>query len=290
MFKLFYFFIIVFFFNSLTVAQTRSFSNEIKFASHLIDNYQFKDASMVLKTISKNNTLNSAQFDSVNYFIGWIFYNQKTLDSSSSYLSKVSKNSSYFYKSKFYEAFNTAYQGQYTKAILLLDSIKTDSIADYEKLKNFEKAAFLLLNHDYKNFEKLSNQFTGSYFPIANEEKALTNYYTKIKEHNPKSPLLAGAMSAIVPGSGKFYTGHRGQGATALVTVVSLAAIAAESYYRAGPKSIQFISFGAIFCIFYTGNIWGSVNSVKKRNDTFYKELERNVLLDMHIPLRRVFN
>jgi hypothetical protein len=290
MFKAFFFIVTSFLFFNLSLAQSRSFQNEIKFASHLIDNYEYKDASLVLKNISKNNTLNSAQFDSVNYFIGWIFYNQKTLDSSSFYLNMVSSHSSYFYKSKFYEAFNSAYLGKYSNAILLLDSIKTDSFTDYEKLKNFEKAAFSLLQHDYKSFEKLSNQFTGSYFPIANEEKALTNYYTKIKEHNPKSPLLAGVMSAIVPGSGKFYTGHRGQGATALVTVVSLAAIAAESYYRAGPKSIQFISFGAIFSIFYAGNIWGSVNSVKKRNDTFYKELERNVLLDMHIPLRRVFN
>ena len=97
-------------------------------------------------------------------------------------------------------------------------------------------------------------------------------------------------QNIFVPGSGKFYTGNRGQGATAFMTVMSLAALAAESYYRAGPKSVQFISFSTIFTIFYVGNIWGSVSSVKKRNETFYKELERNVLLDMHIPLRRVFD
>ena len=35
---------------------------------------------------------------------------------------------------------------------------------------------------------------------------------------------------------------------------------------------------------------WVSYEDYAKENDTFYKELERNVLLDMHIPLRRVFN
>lgn len=267
-----------------------SFQKEINFASHLIDNYEYNDATLVLKKLSQSGHLNSFQFDSVNYFRGWIYYNQKKLDSSSNYLKLVSSNSNYFYKSKFYYAFNTAYKGLYTNAIAIIDSVKTDSIADYQKLKNFEMAAFSLLQHDYLDFEKHSAQFTGNYFPIATEEKSLTNYYSKIKNHNPKSKLLAGTMSAVIPGSGKFYTGFRGQGATALVTVLSLATISVESYYRAGPKSVQFISFSSIFSIFYVGNIWGSVNSVKKRNDLFYKELERNVLLDMHIPLRRVFN
>ena len=270
--------------------KTYLFQNEIKFASHLIDNYEYNDATLVLKNISKSRNLNSSQFDSVNYFRGWIYYNQKKLDSSSNYLKLVSANSNYFYKSTFYYAFNTAYKGHYTKAIAIIDSVKTDSISDYQKLKNFEMAAFSLLQHNYPDFEKHAAQFTGSYFPIATEEKSLTDYYSKIKNHNPKSRLLAGTMSAIVPGSGKFYTGFSGQGATALVTVLSLAAISAESYYRAGPRSVQFITFSSIFSIFYVGNIWGSVNSVKKRNDLFYKELERNVLLDMHIPLRRVFN
>lgn len=279
------------FFSFLSSAQkSYLFQNEIKFASHLIDNYEYNDATLVLKKLSQSGNLNSSQFDSVNYFRGWIYYNQKRLDSSSNYFKQVSSNSPYFYKSKFYDAFNTAYSGNFTKAIAIIDSVKTDSISDYQKLKNFEMAAFSLLQHNYTDFEKLSAQFTGSYFPIATEEKSLANYYSKIKNHNPKSKLLAGTMSAVIPGSGKFYTGFRGQGATALVTVLSLAAIGVESYYRAGPKSVQFISFSSIFSIFYVGNIWGSVNSVKKRNDLFYKELERNVLLDMHIPLRRVFN
>ncbi len=266
------------------------FPGEIKFVSHLIDNYQYNDATLVLKNLSNSGNLNSAQSDSVHYFRGWIYYNQKTLDSSSFYLKQVSSGSSYFYKSQFYRAFNTAYSGKYNLALAIVDSIKTDSITDYKKLKNFELAAFSLLQHNYPNFKNYSANFTGTYFPIATEEQSLKNYYSKVKNHNPKSRLLAGAMSAIVPGSGKFYTDYRGQGATALVTVLSLAAITAESYSRAGPKSIQFISFSSLFSIFYVGNIWGSVNSVKKRNDSFYKELERNVLLDMHIPLRRVFN
>ena len=270
--------------------QSYLFQNEIKFASHLIDNYEYNDATLVLKRLAQSRNLNKSQLDSVNYFRGWIYYNLKKLDSSSNYLKLVSPNSNYFYKSKFYFAFNTAYKSHYTEAIAIIDSVKTDSIADYHKLKNFEMAAFSLLQQNYPNFEKHAAQFTGSYFPISTEEKSLTDYYSKIQNHNAKSRLLAGTISAIVPGSGKFYTGFRGQGATALVTVLSLAAISAESYYRAGPKSIQFISFSSILSIFYVGNIWGSVNSVKKRNDLFYKELERNVLLDMHIPLRRVFN
>ena len=278
------------FFHSSIDQQNLLFQNEIKFTSHLIDNYEYNDATLVLKKLSRNNNLSASQRDSVNFLRGWICYNQKKLDTSSFYLSKVSLASPSFYKSKFYTAFNTAYEGRFANAIALLDSTKTDSGTELLKLKNFEIAAFSLLQHNYKKFETHAAQFDGSYFPIAMEEKSLNGYYTKIKNHKPKSRLLAGTMSAIVPGSGKFYTGYRGQGATAFATVMALAVISAESYFRAGPKSVQFISFTSLFSIFYAGNIWGSVNSVKKRNDTFYKELERNVLLDMHIPLRRVFN
>ena len=280
----------IIYFNSSLAQVQILFGKEIKFSRYLIDNYQYDDATLVLKNLSKAGNLNSNQFDSINYFRGWINYNQKKLDTSSFYLSRVSVNSPYFYKSKFYQAFNTAYTGYFRNAAAILESVKMDSVSEYQKLKNFELASFSLLQHHYKDFEKYEARFDGSYFPIAIEEKSLSAYYLKIKKHKPKSPLLAGTLSAIIPGSGKYYTGYRGQGVTAFLTVMSLAAISAESYYRAGPKTVQFISFTSIFAIFYAGNIWGSVSSVKKRNDIFYKELERNVLLDMHVPLRRVFN
>ena len=101
---------------------------------------------------------------------------------------------------------------------------------------------------------------------------------------------MAGALSAVLPGSGKFYAGYKGQGIAALMTVGVLGISAAESYYRLGPKSAQFITFGSLFTIFYIGNIWGSTLSVKLARDHQLREIDDQILFDMHVPLRRIFN
>ena len=283
--------IIAIVYHGVLIAQpSNTFHQEIKFSSHLIDNYQYDDAKVVLTGLHKSLFLRSTQDDTLNYYLGWIYYQQKILDTSSSYLKAVGKSSPYYYKSQFYHAFNTAYTGGYSKAQTLLDSLEVDTVENLLKLKHFEKASFYLLQRDYINFGLLADQFTGSYFPIANEEVSLKKYYENIKNFKTKSPWLAGGLSAIVPGMGKFYTGYKGEGTTAFLTVLSLAAISTESYLRAGPKSFQFISTSTLFSIFYIGNIWGSVHSVKKRNESFFKEIERKVKLDMHIPLGRVFS
>lgn len=97
-------------------------------------------------------------------------------------------------------------------------------------------------------------------------------------------------MSAVVPGSGKFYAGYRGQALSSMFPTLIFAASAAEAYHRAGPKSFQFIAAASIFSIFYVGNIWGSVLSVKTFYEIRNNEIRNNIMLDLHIPLRRIFS
>ena len=112
-----------------------------------------------------------------------------------------------------------------------------------------------------------------------------------------KSPALAGLMSAVIPGTGKIYAGYKGQGLAAMITVGILGVSAAESYFRPfdrsgkkGYKSPEFIAFGSLFTIFYVGNLWGSVLSVKLAREHELREINDEILFDMHIPLRRIFN
>ena len=79
-----------------------------------------------------------------------------------------------------------------------------------------------------------------------------------------KSPVLAGVMSAILPGSGYIYAEHYGDGITALLInglfiVGTVAAINNENYAVAG-------IVGGIGVPFYLGNIYGSANAAKKWN------------------------
>jgi tetratricopeptide (TPR) repeat protein len=93
------------------------------------------------------------------------------------------------------------------------------------------------------------------------EALALLDRYQELPE---KSPVLAGVMSAILPGSGYIYAEHYGDGITAflingLFIAGTVAAINQENYAVAG-------IVGGIGVPFYLGNIYGSANAAKKWN------------------------
>jgi len=86
-----------------------------------------------------------------------------------------------------------------------------------------------------------------------------------------KSPLTAGILSAIIPGSGHMYAGHYGDGTTALLLnglfiAGTVVAIQQENYAVAGVV-------GVIGLPFYIGNIYGAANAATKWNLGFRKEL-----------------
>lgn len=79
-----------------------------------------------------------------------------------------------------------------------------------------------------------------------------------------KSPLVAGILSAIVPGSGQMYAGHYGDGVASLLLnglfiAGTAVAIHQENYATAGVV-------GVIGLPFYIGNIYGAANAATKWN------------------------
>ena len=93
------------------------------------------------------------------------------------------------------------------------------------------------------------------------EAAAQIDRYQELPE---KSPVLAGVMSAILPGSGYIYAERYGDGITAflingLFIAGTIAAIHQENYAVAG-------IVGGVGLPFYLGNIYGSANAAKKWN------------------------
>lgn len=89
----------------------------------------------------------------------------------------------------------------------------------------------------------------------------------KIKYQNLpyKSPLLAGLFSAILPGSGKIYTGETGDGVTAFI-LTSLFSYLAYTGFDHDHMTRGYL-LGAAAAGFYLGNIYGSVISARLRNE-----------------------
>jgi TM2 domain-containing membrane protein YozV len=102
------------------------------------------------------------------------------------------------------------------------------------------------------------------------------------RELPEKSPLIAGVMSAVIPGSGHIYAGHTGDGITAfflngLFIAGTITAIHQENYAVAGVV-------GVIGLPFYIGNIYGAANAAKKYTIGVKKDLRGKIALSLDYP------
>jgi hypothetical protein len=263
---------------------------DFSFIDFLISNNEFDDALLLLKSALYSKINNDVAYhDSLSYYLGTVYYNMKQLDSSVVYYEKVSPASGFYVKSKFFENFELIYTGKYNTAERKMNDFNPADSSLLE-LKRFQQGACALLQNDYGRFEQIGKDFNYSNFACAQEQKDLYKSRDELKANKKKSPLLAGLMSAVIPGTGKFYAGYQGQALSAMFPTLIFAATAAETYYRAGPKSFQFIAAAGLFSIFYVGNIWGSVLSVKTFYELRNNEIRNNIMLDLHIPIRRIFS
>ena len=233
--------------------------------------------------------MNPSAADSVNYYIGWSYFNLKILDSCYFFLSRIGSGPFYL-KSAFYSAFSLAYQKKITESGNYLNTIDLHNDSLLGKVRNLQFAGIALLERDFTGYEKCAKNFTYNYYALSAEEKNFSDYSDRIKKIKRRSPVVAGLMSAVVPGAGKFYAGNKGQAMAAFITTAILGLSTAEIYYKQGYKNPNFYVFGSIFTIFYVGNIWGSSLSVKLAREHQYRELDDQILFDMHIPLRRIYN
>lgn len=100
---------------------------------------------------------------------------------------------------------------------------------------------------------------------FADSEITEVNNFYILKEHPPyKSPLLAGILSAIVPGSGKIYTGNISDGiisftVSALLGYLVYTNFTHKHYFRGW-------LFTGLGIFFNAGNIYGSVASAQLFN------------------------
>ncbi|MEQ8240612.1 MAG: hypothetical protein RIA69_15440, partial [Cyclobacteriaceae bacterium] len=192
-------------------------------------------------------------------------------------------------QARFQSSLQLAYLNLYDSAYQYLDNYSAvDDL--YQGLQYFQLASIGLLKRDFDAYEKNANNFDGLYYAFKDYEKDLTGIHELIKNRKSKSPLLAGMMSAVIPGSGKIYAGKIGQGAMSLLISGVFGLQTWESYRKDGVKSARFIIFGSLFSAFYVANIWGSVVTVKMTEIEFNDSANEAILVNMHVPLRVLFD
>ncbi|MBK7630826.1 MAG: hypothetical protein IPJ23_08990 [Ignavibacteriales bacterium] len=114
--------------------------------------------------------------------------------------------------------------------------------------------------------------------PFADQEKeTLSNFYD-LKKYPPyKSEVLAGILSAIVPGAGKIYTENYSDGITAFILTGLFSYLAYTNFeHDHTTRAWIFTMLGAGF---YSGNVYGSIASAQIFNARVNFEFDKGVKL-----------
>ncbi len=261
--------------------------SEIPFISHLINKEYYKEAILLIE----RNTLNyeKQQQDSLNYFLGWAHYSLKNLDESTLSFLEVGNESPFYWKSHFFAGYNQIYLQNYMKAQNIFDQMNIQEEPNLSLL-NFELTGMNIIQGSWKKAKEQLKLVNPDNATISQQVTALQAIFNEHETHRPKSQVLAGIMSGIIPGSGKIYAGKTGAGIASMIGTVGFGLIAWENYHKLGISNAKTIIFGSIFVANYVSNIYGSVISVRIIENEYKNALHNQVLFQLHIPLRNFFD
>jgi len=280
---------LIFLIPSLLASQSAyySFESDISFAEYLIKNKLNDDALILLKNLNKKKQPGNIQADSINYLIAGIYYDKQQYDSAEYYYNMVSRQCSLYTNSQFFSANASLKSGSFNTAENKLQKL-SEVDTTYHELLYYNLSCLSLLQRNNKSFNEYfnKNSFTKD---LAEEKKRLQSYYLILGKQQSKSPFVAASLSTLVPGLGKVYAGRPKQGLTTFLPVAILGVQTYEAYHQSGFKNARFIIFSSLFSVFYIGNIWGSALCVKFVNNENNNEINRQIILDMDIPLQRIF-
>ncbi len=261
-------------------------SHELKFINYLINKGNYNEVLFLTnKTISN---LYPEQLDSLNYFKGWAHYSVKNLELSTVSLLQVGKSSPFYPKSRFFAGYNQIHLGNYAEAREVFS--RTEISGEPElSLITFELSGIDMLQGNWENAKSQLESLNRDIALINQQIAILNKICDEQVKYRPKSPVLAGIMSGIIPGSGKIYAGKTGEGIASLITNTGFGLITWENYRKNGLQNFKTIFFGGIFAANYISNIYGSVVSVKIMEDEYQNKLHNQILFQLHIPLRNFF-
>lgn len=130
--------------------------------------------------------------------------------------------------------------------------------------KDIYKSFSLLLSGEYQSASLLAKESSviNPAFPVS-----VLNLTQKAMEIKRKSPFVAATFSAVIPGTGKFYTGNWADGFFSLLFVAGDAWQAYRGFSEHGVKSVYGWVFAGLSTSFYIGNIFGSVKAARRYNN-----------------------
>lgn len=266
-----------------------SFIQDGPFINDLLNNREYKLIKTYLRPYQQDKGLLSDKYlDSMNFILGWVYYSEKEMDSSIHYFSMVSEESGSYYKARFYKELEHLYLGNYMRALDEMLSFNSKNQL-FAGLSHVQLAGLGLLTRDFDLYHSNILEIPDNYYALNQAKGKLEAQYAQMRSFKHKSMFISGFLSAMVPGLGKVYCGKYTEGLSAFILSGITGAIAYENISKRGIYDIGSIFFTGLFATYYIGNIWGSVFSVRIRENEYFEHKTEEILLDLHIPLRTIF-
>ncbi len=244
------------------------------FANHLFCEKDYMRANLEYEKLE--NIID----DTLNFKIGLGYLYIGDYSNSIQKLSVIASVSVFFDEAKLQELKTYFLTENYTAfRSFYLESYSNKNNSYQSKGKKLFNFSYLFTDDDLPTSEKFLNPFN------KDEKEKITSFYNWKNEPPNKNPVLAGIMSAIIPGSGKMYVGEWGDGIMALVTT-GLFAFLAYDNFRADHNTRAWI-FTGLGAFFYAGNVYGSVAAAQIYNAKIAFEFEDG--LNLYLEQKNYF-
>lgn len=97
------------------------------------------------------------------------------------------------------------------------------------------------------------------------------------ENYENKNPVVSLALSVVIPGLGKVYSGYWKDGVTGFLSIALTGWQAYRGYSRYGASHPYTITYTIISASFYFGNLYGSFKSAKRYNYMLNKEINSQI-------------
>ena len=231
---------------------------------------------------SRQHTLAAEEFERLVYFdrnnISFKYYLVKSYRLSGDLNSGINRIYSFYGSSL--DTMPQIMATEFVKLELLSDSLSTVRTFIQQKSrlspenKTVVQSCNLLLNGDYNQANLLAEDAAVKNPDFPRDIKILSEKAARIKF---KSPVIAAGFSAIIPGTGKFYTKNWTDGVVSMLFVVANAWQAYRGFNDHGVKSGYGWTFASLSASFYIGNIFGAVKAAKRYNKNKKNEIDNQV-------------
>lgn len=236
-------------------------SKSLKFADYLYDNFEYKLAEPEYQRLFFMNTSDSLVAS--RYFM----CNYK--------LKNYAKNKTVYtrYLSSDYVS-NAVVRDVYLRSLVLLNapelSLRLEQVpCNYN---SFYQLTHLMLNSQWSEAHSL--------YELREKDACVNNYESVLVRQDAvkyKSPGVAFALSAVVPGAGRAYAGYWKDAIFSFVFVSLSAWQAYRGFEKKGVESAYGWIYAGVGTAFYIGDLFGSVKAVNKRNYLLNDELHNQV-------------